>query len=49
MLIECDLCGMQLPDDDKIIIRMTRHTEFHEKAWVQHRNTTQGTPNYKSV
>lgn len=48
-MIECNLCGMQLPDDNKIVIRMERHTVWHSKARVQHRNTTQGTPTYHVV
>lgn len=44
--VECDLCGMVLPDEE---IRIIRHTEFHTKAWIQHRNTTQGIPKWKIV
>lgn len=45
--IECDLCGMlfskRFPD---LVIRMNKHTEFHSKARIQKRNTTQGIPQY---
>jgi len=44
--VECDLCGMILSDEEHIKIR---HTEFHSKARIQGRNTTQGYPTWKKV
>ena len=35
--------------DDLLSIRLERHTEFHEKAQVQKRNTTQGTPKFNKI
>lgn len=35
--------------DDLLSIRLERHTEFHEKAQVQKRNTPQGTPKFNKV
>ena len=40
----CDLCNAELPDE---LTRLERHTISHSKAHIQHRNTTQGIPNYK--
>ena len=48
-MIECNLCGMKFPEDSIIDKRCERHTEFHSKAWIQHRNTTQGIPTYLKV
>lgn len=45
-MIECNLCGMQLPDEEN---RKIRHNEFHSKATIQHRNTTQGYPKWSDV
>ena len=45
-MIECNLCGMQLPDEEN---RKIRHNEFHIKATIQHRNTTQGYPKWSEV
>jgi len=44
--IHCNLCSMILPNDKYVNQRMQRHTIWHSTAWVQHRNTTQGTPKY---
>jgi len=46
MRFECSLCGMILPNEDG---RLTRHTEFHSNAIIQHRNTTQGIPEWREV
>ena len=44
----CSLCQMHfVASDDLLIARLKRHTEFHEKARIQKRNTTQGTPSYE--
>lgn len=44
--VECSLCGMILPDEEN---RKIRHTEFHSKAQIQGRNTTQGYPTWSTV
>ena len=49
-MIECSLCGMIFyKNDDLLEIRLSRHTEFHEKAHVQKRNTTHGTPIFQDL
>ncbi len=47
-MIYCNLCSMILPQDELIENRLNRHTVWHEKAHVQKRNTTQGTPIYST-
>jgi hypothetical protein len=42
---KCSLCNAEIPLDDAEK-RIERHNEFHMKARVQHRNTTQGTPEW---
>lgn len=46
--IECDLCNMlfskRFPD---LVIRLNRHVDFHKTARQQHRNTTNGIPQFK--
>jgi hypothetical protein len=34
-------------EDPDYTKRIKRHNEFHSKAWIQHRNTTQGDPKYE--
>ena len=46
MIVRCSLCGIELPDEAP---RLSRHNEWHSKAWVQHRNTTQGIPEWSIV
>jgi len=46
MIVRCSLCGMELPIEPP---RLSRHNEWHRKAWVQHRNTTNGTPEWYVV
>lgn len=45
-LVHCSLCSLTLPFDELADERMSRHTLWHSKAWVHHRNTTQGNPKY---
>ena len=44
--IECNLCGMILPHDELIKIRMDRHSIFHNTALIQKRNCVRGNPKY---
>ena len=44
--IHCNLCSMILPNDEYANQRMKRHSIWHSKAWIKHRNTTQGHPKY---
>jgi hypothetical protein len=44
--IHCNLCSMVLPNDEYANQRMKRHSIWHSKAWIKHRNTTQGHPKY---
>ena len=46
MIVRCSLCGMELPNEAP---RLSRHNEWHNKARVQHRNTTQGIPEWHVV
>ena len=46
MIVRCSLCGIQLPNEAP---RLYRHNEWHGKAWEQHRNTTQGIPEWNVV
>ena len=49
-MIECSLCGMIFYEKDSLLdIRLARHTEFHEKAQIQNRNTTHGTPVFNEM
>ena len=49
-MIECSLCGMIFYEKDSLLdIRLARHTEFHEKAQIQKRNTTHGTPVFNDI
>jgi hypothetical protein len=48
LMIYCNLCSMILPQDELIENRLNRHTVWHEKAHVQKRHTTQGTPIYST-
>ena len=48
-MIYCNLCSMILPQDELIENRLNRHTVWHEKAHVQKRNTTQGTPIFQDL
>ena len=45
-IVKCSLCGIELPNEAP---RLSRHHEWHSKAWVQHRNTTQGIPEWYVV
>ena len=46
-MIECSLCQQQFNENDNLItIQLTKHIEWHEKARIQRRNTTQGTPEW---
>jgi hypothetical protein len=40
VMIECNLCGWQTQDDN--MHGKSRHEEWHSKARVQKRNTTNG-------
>lgn len=45
--VKCSLCDMEFErGDDLFEERCARHTIFHSKANVQHRNTTQGIPEF---
>ena len=44
--IQCNLCGMILPCDESIKIRMDRHSTFHKTALIQKRNCVRGDPKY---
>jgi hypothetical protein len=46
LLICCNLCNMQFPCDESSSNRMKRHTDFHQFAQIQKRNTTHGIPKY---
>ncbi len=46
MKLECNLCGMILPDEPD---RIKRHNEFHSTARIQKRNTTNGIPEWRKV
>lgn len=46
MIVRCSLCGMELPNEPP---RLSRHNEWHSKAWVHHRNTTNGIPEWNVV
>ena len=49
-MIECNLCQQQFNENDNlIIIQLTKHTEWHEKARMQKRNTVQGTPEWTTL
>jgi len=48
-LITCSLCTIEFPNDSDLAIRLERHTVWHEKAHVQKRNTTQGTPIFQEL
>lgn len=42
-MICCNLCSMEFDENDPyILIRKDRHEEFHAKARIQKRNTTNG-------
>ena len=46
-MIECSLCPQQFNENDGLIdIIINKHIEWHEKARIQKRNTTQGTPEW---
>jgi len=45
--IHCSLCSMTFDSEDSLYKeRVARHTIWHNKAQVQHRNTTQGEPTF---
>ena len=45
--IHCSLCSMTFDSEDSLYKeRVARHTIWHNKAQVQHRNTTQGDPTF---
>ena len=45
--IHCSLCSMTFDSEDSLYKeRIARHTIWHSKAQVQHRNTTQGEPTF---
>ena len=47
MKVVCNLCNQEFNPTDKLLeIRKERHDVWHMKAWVHHRNTTQGIPKY---
>ena len=46
MIVRCSLCGIELPNEAP---RLSRHNEWHGKARAQHRNTTQGIPEWNVV
>ena len=46
VIVRCSLCGIELPNEAP---RLSRHHEWHGKAWAQHRNTTQGIPEWHVV
>ena len=48
-MITCSLCTIEFPNDSDLSIRLERHTVWHEKAHVQKRNTTQGTPIFQEL
>jgi len=43
----CSLCHMHFVADESFDSRRVRHDEWHMKARIQRRNTTQGIPTYK--
>jgi hypothetical protein len=46
--LKCSLCDMTFDTDDiDYRGRTIRHDTWHNKAWVHHRNTTQGDPTYE--
>lgn len=46
--LKCSLCDMTFDTDDPDYRgRTIRHDTWHNKAWVHHRNTTQGDPTYE--
>ena len=47
-IIHCNLCTLNLPQDELIKNRLKNHTLWHSKAWIHHRNTTQGIPTYST-
>jgi hypothetical protein len=45
--MHCSLCSMTFDSEDSLYKeRLARHTIWHNKAQVQHRNTTQGEPTF---
>lgn len=45
--VNCTLCGMEFDTFDSLFaVRTERHSEFHGKARIQRRNTTQGVAEY---
>jgi len=42
----CNLCNIQFPCDELSSKRMKRHSDFHNLALIQKRNTVQGIPKY---
>ena len=47
--ILCNLCNMEIVNDNLCLERMKRHTDFHKLALIQKRNTTHGIPKYLIV
>lgn len=47
--VKCSLCQMEMLCDEQLHERIARHTPFHQNAWRDKRNTTQGTPKYEPV
>ena len=45
---KCSLCSMTFNNaDPDYMKRISRHNIWHNKAQIQHRNTTQGDPIYE--
>ena len=48
MIKKCSLCTMTFDNEDPDYMkRISRHNIWHNKAQIQHRNTTQGDPIYE--
>ena len=48
MIKNCSLCLMAFDNEDPdYILRIKRHSIFHNKARIQGRNTSQGDPKYE--
>lgn len=46
-IVKCSLCDMEFDENDEDYKRrLLRHVAWHEKARIQKRNTTQGSPNF---